>query len=730
MIGWLRAAMAVGLCVTGGLWAVPALAELRAVLVGVSDYELEIGLADLNGPANDVRLIADVLDRRGAARITMLADGVEGAARPTRAAIMAALAAEAEATRPGDFVYIHLSGHGTRQFDPEGDETDGQDEVFLPIDVTRAERGSGIIPNAIVDEELGAAIDAIRARGGNVWLVMDSCHSGTGTRMAVSGLRFVDPAALGVALVPSDLAERDIVDSQQARDLPGGYIAFYAAQSNEFAREVDMAAEGDPAQIYGLFTAKLAARLDQAGAPSFRQLFQAVLTDLNDTTLAGVDKLQTPAWEGSLIDATLFGGEGTKGIQRFAVKGRTLAAGKVHGLPEGTLMALYADALDPVEAVIGHAQITRSAAVSSRMDLVADDCRPRVAAPCDSLGRLPSEARFAQVVARPLDLTVRIAPPRDLTTGQPLPTDHPVTLALAAAIADSPARTSGYAFALDAGDYEVETLYDGTSLWFGPEAQIGGQAVGLNWAGGMPLVAVLERIGKAESLARVMGGLAAQNSVLSASPVSIRSTLRPVRAEDLALPGDDYDIYVECQDAWYAVETEPFAPLDGGEDLKQCDSLRFRVQGLSDRLFDVNRVHIDSQYCIHAEYAAVEGMSAEIALGDEMAICADCPDGSYTAGDERLFLIVTERPANAEALNLAGRVENCFAPARDASRGGTPDAAVTQANAFLAGLGQATNTRGAMLGASSVADIWVSRRDWRVLPREQALLRAGELTSP
>ena len=718
------------------------MAELRAVLVGVSDYELDIGLADLKGPANDVRLMADVLSRRGAAQITMLADGVEGAARPTRAAILQALAAEAEAAQPGDFVYIHLSGHGTRQYDPEGDETDGQDEVFLPIDVARAEPGSGLIPNAIVDEELGAAIDAIRAKGADVWLVLDSCHSGTGTRMAVSGLRFADPAALGVELVPDMVVERDIVAPGEA-DLPGGYIAFYAAQSNEFAREVNMAPEGETPEIYGLFTAKLAARLDTAEAPSFRQFFQAVLADLNDTTLSGIDKLQTPAWDGTLIDATLFGGAATEGVQRFALQGRQVMAGKVHGLAEGTLMALYADALDPAEAVIGHAQVTRTGATSSQLGAVAADCQPSIATPCESLGRPPAEARFAEVLARPLDLTVRIAPPRDLASGALLPGDHPVAMELAAVIAGSPDSTSGYAFALDPQDYEVETLFDGTDLWFGPQAQIGGQAGGLAWdttlprhttpdpgSAGIPLAAVLERIGKAETLARVMGGLAAEQSLLNVNPVGIESSMRAVRAADLMPPGDDIDIFSECREAIFSLGSEPFVPFTGGEDLKQCDSLEVRVQGLSQRLYDVNRVHIDSQYCIHADYMPVEGMTAPVGLGDDMTICADCPGGQYTAGEERMFLIVTERPSNAEALNLEGRVENCFAPSRDASRGGVADAAVSRANAFLSDLAQATNTRGAFMSSASVSDIWVSRRDWRVLPREQALLRAGVVTSP
>ncbi|NJM84401.1 MAG: caspase family protein [Tabrizicola sp.] len=75
----------------------PALAEVRAVLVGVSDYQVLD--ADLQGPGNDVRLMAETLVERGVdpAAITVLTtdparlpEGVPTGA-PTRGAILAAL---------------------------------------------------------------------------------------------------------------------------------------------------------------------------------------------------------------------------------------------------------------------------------------------------------------------------------------------------------------------------------------------------------------------------------------------------------------------------------------------------------------------------------------------------------------------------------------------------------------------------------------------------------------
>ena len=204
------------------LWPRSSRAEVSAILVGVADYTIESGIRDLKGPPNDVRLLADALTGRGVTDITLLADHLEGGTRPTRTAILSALAEKAATVGAGDFVFIHLSGHGTRQTDRDGDETDGLDEVFLPADAGRAAEGTGLIANAILDDEIGAAVDAIRATGANVWLVMDSCNSGTGLRGVGSNVatRFVDPASLGASTERG--ARREDRDDAGSADLPGG----------------------------------------------------------------------------------------------------------------------------------------------------------------------------------------------------------------------------------------------------------------------------------------------------------------------------------------------------------------------------------------------------------------------------------------------------------------------------------------------------------------------------
>ncbi len=44
-----------------GVTAEPSLAETRALLVGIGDYEDDGAIADLAGPANDVALMRDAL---------------------------------------------------------------------------------------------------------------------------------------------------------------------------------------------------------------------------------------------------------------------------------------------------------------------------------------------------------------------------------------------------------------------------------------------------------------------------------------------------------------------------------------------------------------------------------------------------------------------------------------------------------------------------------------------
>ncbi|MEX0283148.1 MAG: caspase domain-containing protein [Paracoccaceae bacterium] len=689
-----------------------AASETRAVLVGVSDYDDEIGLADLKGPANDVSLLSEVLRNLGISDITVLADGPEGAIRPTHEAIVTALAKEAERAAPGDFVYLHFSGHGTRQPDRNGDETDGLDEVFLPADTGRAVAETGLISNALVDDDIGKAVDAIRAKGADVWLVLDSCHSGTGLRAGGVGgaSRYVDPALLGVSVQPA--APGPAVDKSENEDLPGGFVAFYSARADEVAREYDLD-PGEGEAYYGLFTAKLAARLADAQGWSFRQLFQAVLSDLNDTSLPGVARLQTPSWDGTLIDRPVLGDGEVSGARRFTMRGDELRAGIVHNIANGALLALYTGPADPEDQVLGYAQATSATATSAILMPVGSDCVPSTDSLCARQGQLPVEARFAQVTARPVDLTVRIAPPRDLSTGADLATDHPAVVGLGKAIA-----ASDGAAMFDPLAFDVETVWDGKSLWFGRRAVMGGQPTGLSWTpGAEKLQPLLTRITRAEAYARLMDGLTGGGGMFNQNPVEITGMHLPSRVESLSPPGQPESTIQECGRAFQTADNDPVQPLDTHSEVKQCDRLMFQGKGRKDGIRDVNIVQIDAQYCVKSSYAQVSGFSAAAELGSQINICSDCPGGTYSAGDERYYMVITEAAENAAPLRLAGLIETC-------AGAGTRGPAQKRFLDTLGTMAKRPDTRGSF-GSLGVSNIWVERYDITVQPRELVFRQAG-----
>ncbi|MDA7427393.1 caspase family protein [Primorskyibacter aestuariivivens] len=380
---------------------VPGLALAReghALLIGASTYPALDERFWLRGPANDVDLVAQYLQSNpalpfDAGNIAILADGLEGADAPTLAAIRAEFAALAARAEPGDFVYLHFSGHGSQMpaADPSS-ELDGLDEIFLPVDIGPWEDTIGQVENALVDDEIGQMIDAIRARGADVWVVFDSCHSGTATRAAPGTeevrLRQLPPGAL--AIPP------DAMDSIQTRALPdpraraeapvpmattgemGKLTAFFAAQTNETTPEKNMPKGKANRRLQGVFTYTLFETLAERPGITYRQLGQEVLRKYGTRNLART----TPLFEGDL-DLPVFGrDEGDRILQwDVEVKGDALAikAGQLHGLAPGMTLALLASPADPDDAALATfsvTEVTTFGALAQAVDFAASDAPP------------------------------------------------------------------------------------------------------------------------------------------------------------------------------------------------------------------------------------------------------------------------------------------------------------------------------------------------------------------
>lgn len=162
----------------------------KALLVGINDYPGSGN--DLAGCVNDTANLKNLLVKEfgfDAAGIRILTDS-----RATRAGIMDGLETMVSRASAGDVLIFHYSGHGSQVPDQDGDErSDHMDEVLCPRDFS----WDGCW---ISDDDLSDVFSRL-PKGVHLEVLLDCCHSGTGTReIAVGGGSGVVSASLARAV--------------------------------------------------------------------------------------------------------------------------------------------------------------------------------------------------------------------------------------------------------------------------------------------------------------------------------------------------------------------------------------------------------------------------------------------------------------------------------------------------------------------------------------------------
>ncbi|MCY1019525.1 caspase family protein [Pyxidicoccus sp. MSG2] len=94
----------------------------------------------------------------------------------TRARVLKEFEEAARVLQPGDLFLLTYSGHGGQLPDMNGDEADGRDETWVLYD------------GELVDDEIYAGLSKLR-QGVRVFMLSDSCHSGSVSRTAYAALR-------------------------------------------------------------------------------------------------------------------------------------------------------------------------------------------------------------------------------------------------------------------------------------------------------------------------------------------------------------------------------------------------------------------------------------------------------------------------------------------------------------------------------------------------------------
>ena len=217
------------------------LARKHALVVGVSTYMPGGGWNNLNSH-NDVVAVKEALLLQGfpAADIVVLEDS-----DATREGIIRALQKLQTSSASGDLVYFHFSGHGQQMWDESGDEIDGYDESIVPYDALKKYNTTGYKgQNHLSDEELGRYFLEIRKKlgsKGQLIVLLDSCHSGTGTR-GLGAARGTDilmapDSWISTHEKTSGVSDRSMSEQEQ-KEILAPYVAFFAADARELNWEI------------------------------------------------------------------------------------------------------------------------------------------------------------------------------------------------------------------------------------------------------------------------------------------------------------------------------------------------------------------------------------------------------------------------------------------------------------------------------------------------------------
>jgi hypothetical protein len=649
------------------LAALPALAENHAILIGANQYKSLEERWWLKGPANDVQLVAGYLTTSApvpfaAENITVLTDGAPGYQPPTLAAIRTAFADLTARVQPGDFVYLHFSGHGTQApaLDPAS-ELDGLDELFLPVDIGKWSDGVGMVENALVDDEIGTLIDGLRAKGANVWAVFDSCHSGTVTRTLDGAeddvrTRQIPPEALGI---DPDAVEvtRSLGDPRDGVEAPfdagseeGSFVAFFAAQTNEVTPEKNLPKGKPGRKPQGVFTFTLMEVLAEYPGATYAQIGQEVLRRYSVKNLAR----STPLFEGDL-DQVVFGATPGTRIAQWQAEvteaGLTIPAGSLHGLATGAVMAVMASAADPTEAALGYVELTTVDTFTATGQPVARDGKT-----------LPADLPKG-LTLRKLDTALDFT----LTVALPAPGSAAADKLLSAldALTDAAGPRLTFVPATDEADLRLAVLPDSPR----PEA-----------------IWVLPATGLAEDLGTTPSVLATDKDAATLAATLADTLTSIARAQNLLKLGDavgaeGLDVSVELQTRTpedRTLRALPFAPVPT---LLPEDEVHVLARNNTDGPVDVNVLYIA------ADYAISHWFSGRLQPGDTLKKGLFKITDSVL-GQERMLVIVTPAKPQSPVEDLSYLAQDAVETNRNLGGSALSDALIE------AGFG--TTTRGAI----------------------------------
>ncbi|MFO0904140.1 MAG: caspase family protein [Pirellulales bacterium] len=381
--------------------------EIRALLVGIETWQSEqLAAYPLEGCLNDVDLLQRTLTESFGARTEHLRVLRNSAA--TRAAILSGLHemllepaqqwAAAGRPAPAPALIFHFSGHGSESLDPTGTQPNGRDQTIVPYD----SRTPGVFD--IKDWELSERLAEIARYNDNLTVMLDCCHSGTGTRSVERRPR----------TCPADLRRpptgRPTTGTRSSPAAPAlGHVLLAACAAHQAAFPYDDDSTG-VRKTFGMFSYALGKTLT---APDAANLTYRDLHGRITRLLKSWGTSQSPQCEGDR-DRRLFSEAQVARAAAWRILERTetgwmIDAGALHGLAAGDLLEATLPQPGPLAA-------DREAAATRQLVVmrVAAACSEVQLAPQAATGSTDSSAasQTLQLETQMLEAQVRRAPGR------------------------------------------------------------------------------------------------------------------------------------------------------------------------------------------------------------------------------------------------------------------------------------------------------------------------------
>jgi hypothetical protein len=308
--------------------------NLYALLVGINDYPSPV--RSLRGCVSDVKAFEQYLYRRMDQKEWNLRVRVLMNEEATRDAVIDSFRRHLCQADDGDSAVLLFSGHGSQQPSPPEywtSEPDRLDETIVCYD-SRLPGGRDL-----ADKELAALVQEASSQGSHVVVILDCCHSGSGTR-AVGELEVrTVPPRFDVRPLSSYLGHGNDALRFRRAGASGWelgadrHVLLASCRDNELAWEQTVA-DG----VRGLFCLSLTETLDEHPLPpTYRSLFQGVQARVMSRR-AG----QNPQLEATLsadLDLAFLGGGAARNQFRLSVTVRGTTGwivnfGSIHGMPE------------------------------------------------------------------------------------------------------------------------------------------------------------------------------------------------------------------------------------------------------------------------------------------------------------------------------------------------------------------------------------------------------------